>query len=141
MQRFKGRVVSVKMQGSAVVIVEWQKKHKLYGKSFKQSKKYLVDDQLGVKLGDIVEFIKVAPISKRKHWRISKVVGRDMIAIETEVMKEVATEAIEQVMPEKEEVATEVEAIDEEKVEEVKVKAKAKPKAKVAKPKVVKESK
>lgn len=96
----RGRVVSVKMQKTAVVLVETRKRHPLYGKSYVYSNKYLVDDPIGVGLGDIVEFEKCKPISKRKHWRIVRVVGRDIEAIEKEVMKEVAEQAIEEVMPE-----------------------------------------
>lgn len=92
-------MVSNKMMKTAVVVVESTKTHPMYGKSFVHTKKYLVDDPENVKVGDIVEFIKVAPVSKNKHWRITKVVGKDLIAVETEVMKEVAKEAIEEVMP------------------------------------------
>lgn len=88
---------------TASVVVESTKTHPLYGKSFVHTKKYLVDDPFEVKVGDIVEFIKVAPISKNKHWRITNVVGKDIVAVETEIMKEVAKEAIEEVLPVEEE--------------------------------------
>ncbi len=91
--------MSNKAMKTATVLVSGHKTHPMYGKSFLRTSKFLVDDQIGVKIGDIVEFIKVAPISKRKHWRISQVVGRDILAVETEMMKEVAKEAIEEVMP------------------------------------------
>lgn len=100
MKLMKGRVVSTKMTNTAVVLVEGRKTNRMYGKSFVYSNKYLVDDSLGVKLGDVVEFVKCAPISKRKHWKITRVVGRDIVAVETEIMKEVAEEAIEEVLPE-----------------------------------------
>lgn len=94
-----GRVVSNKAMKTATVLVQTHKRHPLYGKSYVYSKKYLVDDPFKVAIGDIVEFVKVAPISKRKHWRITKVTGKDIVAVETEVMKETAQEAIEEVMP------------------------------------------
>lgn len=136
MKLMKGRVVSNKMTKTAVVLVEGKKINRMYGKSYVYSNKYLVDDSFGVKIGDVVEFEKCAPISKRKHWRIVKVLGRDIVAVETEIMKEVASEAIEEVMPEVEEVGESVkeEALsvkDEAPVEaEIKVEAK---KAKVKK--------
>lgn len=87
-----GRVVSNKMQKSAVVLVETVKKHPLYGKTFKRSKKYLVDDLLNVKPGDIVEIIKVRPISKRKHWKLNKVLGSSIKEIAGEELKKKAEE-------------------------------------------------
>lgn len=106
MKLMKGRVVSDKMTQTAVVLVEGTKTNRMYRKSYVSSHKYLVDDSIGAKIGDVVEFEKCAPISKRKHWRIVKVVGRDMVAVETEIMKEVALEAIEEVMPEEAEQLT-----------------------------------
>lgn len=95
-----GRVVSNKMTKSAVVLVESKKKHPLYGKIFSRTKKYIADDPVTVKLGDIVELIKIKPISKNKHWRISRVLGKDIVALGTEELKKEAKEAIEKVLPE-----------------------------------------
>lgn len=113
-----GRVVANKAVKTVTVLVESRKTHPLYGKSFLRTKKYLVDDQVGVKVGDIVEFLKTRPISKRKHWRITKTLGQDIVAVQTEIMKEVAEEAIEEVLP-----------VEEEKVEAETVKP---PKASLA---------
>ena len=102
----KGRVVSVKTKNTAVVLVEGTKTHPLYKKSFLRSKRYLVDDQVGVKLGDLVEINKIKPVSKLKHWRIEKVVGRDIEKIVEEELKEKAAEIVAEVMPEKSEQET-----------------------------------
>lgn len=118
-----GRVVSVKMQHTAVVIVESKKTHPIYRKSFAHSKKYLVDDPFEVTLGDVVIFEKIAPISKRKHWKITKVLGKDIVSLEQAELLEEAQEAIAEVMPEeKEEVEAEVQVEAEEKVEKKPVK-------------------
>lgn len=95
----KGRVVSNKMTKTATVLVTGIKTHPLYKKSFKRSKKYLAQDDIGVELGDLVEIVQVKPISKRKHWKITKVVGREYEVVEREQLKEAAAEAIEEVMP------------------------------------------
>ncbi len=95
-----GRVVSVKMTKTAIVLVESKKTHPLYGKSYKWTKRYLVDDQIGVVLGDIVIFEKIRPVSKHKHWQISKVLGKDIISLEQAELQEEAAEAIAEVMPE-----------------------------------------
>lgn len=98
-----GRVVSTKMQKTAVVLVERVVMHPLYKKTFSRTKKYLVDDPIGVKEGDVVEIVKVRPISKNKHWKIAKVVGKNLAEIVEEEQKEAAAEVIAEVMPEEEE--------------------------------------
>jgi len=105
-----GRVVSIKMQKTAVVLIERTAMDPLYKKTFKRSKKYLVDDPIGVKDGDMVEIIKVSPVSKNKHWRITKVVGKNLAEIAEEKLKAQAEEIISEVMPEeKEEIKSESE--------------------------------
>jgi len=95
-----GRVISVKLQKTATVLVERIATHPLYKKTFTRTKKYLVDDLVGVKTGDIVEIIQCKPISKNKHWRVVKVLGRSLAEIAEEQMKEKAQEVIAEVMPE-----------------------------------------
>lgn len=102
-----GRVVSTKMAKTATVLVERRKTHPLYRKSFMRSKKYLADDSLGVSLGDVVVIAKVRPISKRKHWRVEKVLGKDVVALGTKKLQEGAAEAIAEVLPEEKEEETE----------------------------------
>ena len=96
-----GRVTSTKMQKTAVVLIERVAMHPLYKKTFKRSKKYLVDDPIGVKDGDLVEIIKVSPVSKNKHWRVAQVVGKNLAEIAEEKLKAQAEEIIAEVMPEK----------------------------------------
>lgn len=116
-QIFKGRVVSTKTKQTATVLLESRKTHPLYKKSYVQSKKYLVHDDLEVKMGDLVEIVKCKPISKNKHFKIVKVVGRDIEAIVTEKIKEDVKRAIEEVLPtEKEEAIIKEQIPEEEKV-------------------------
>ncbi|OGE30877.1 30S ribosomal protein S17 [Candidatus Daviesbacteria bacterium RIFCSPHIGHO2_01_FULL_44_29] len=95
----KGRVVSVKMTNTAVVLVETSKRHPLYNKTYLRSSKYLAHDLLNVAEGDIVEIEKIRPISKRKHWQVVKVLGKDVVALGEAVLEKHAQEAIEEVMP------------------------------------------
>lgn len=97
-----GRVISTKLKNTATILVERLAKHPLYKKTYLQSKKYLVEDQIGVKIGDIVDFIKCKPISKNKHWKITKVSGRSMAEIAKAELKEEAESIISEVMPEEE---------------------------------------
>lgn len=98
-----GRVVSNKSKNTAVVLVERKVVHKLYKKVFIRSKKYLVDDQMEVRIGDIVNIEKCRPISRMKHWNITKVLGQNLAEIVEAEQKTKAEEAIAQVMPEEKE--------------------------------------
>lgn len=122
----KGRVVSNKMQKSAVVLVETKKRHALYGKIFNRSRRFLVDDPLGVTEGDVVEIIKIKPISKNKHFQIKKILGKDFVALGEEALKIEAKEAIEEVLPAETERKEESEKVagdsGQEKTEEKNVK-------------------
>lgn len=126
-----GRVVSTKTKNTATILVERTAKDPLYKKTYKQSKKYLVDDQIGVKLGDIVDITACKPISKRKSFRINKVLGKNFAEIAEEHLKEKAEQAIAEVMPEeKEEVKTEEPADTKEKTAVENSKKKVSPKKK-----------
>lgn len=98
-----GRVVSTKMQKTAVVLIERQSRHPLYKKAFLRTKKYLVADPAGVKEGDLVEIVKIAPLSKRKHFKIVQVLGKSLEEITEAKLKEQAKGVIEEVMPEEKE--------------------------------------
>nr|1I94_Q Chain Q, 30S RIBOSOMAL PROTEIN S17 [Thermus thermophilus]1I95_Q Chain Q, 30S RIBOSOMAL PROTEIN S17 [Thermus thermophilus]1I96_Q Chain Q, 30S RIBOSOMAL PROTEIN S17 [Thermus thermophilus]1I97_Q Chain Q, 30S RIBOSOMAL PROTEIN S17 [Thermus thermophilus] len=70
-----GVVVSDKMQKTVTVLVERQFPHPLYGKVIKRSKKYLAHDpEERYKVGDVVEIIEARPISKRKRFRVLRLV-------------------------------------------------------------------
>lgn len=94
-----GRVVSTKLKNTATILVERVAKHPLYKKTFTRSKKYLVDDPIGVKEGDVVDIVKTRPISKMKHWRIVKVVGKSLEEITKEKLKAAAEQIVSEVMP------------------------------------------
>lgn len=98
-----GRVVSAKLKNTVTVLVERVAMHPLYKKTYIQSKRYLVDDSIGVRVGDIVDMQKCRPVSKNKHWKITKVLGKSLTEIAEEQMKEKAEEVIAEVMPEEKE--------------------------------------
>lgn len=67
----QGVVVSDKMQKTVVVQVDRRIKHPLYKKTIQKSKKYAAHDEEGrFKVGDKVEIIESAPISKSKCWTV-----------------------------------------------------------------------
>lgn len=98
-EKIRGRIVSDKLTKTVTVLVQRQKMHPIYKKAFKVSKKYLAHDMVGAKMGDIVDIVKIRPVSKNKHWKILSVVGKDIEAVAGEELKRKADEAIAQVMP------------------------------------------
>lgn len=99
-----GRVVSTKTEKTVTVLVERVAKHPLYKKTFIRTKKYLVDTQEPIKDGDMVEIVNVKPISKNKHWKVVKVVGKSLAEITAGKLKAEAEKTIAEVMPEEKEV-------------------------------------
>ncbi|MDZ5713718.1 30S ribosomal protein S17 [Jeotgalibacillus haloalkalitolerans] len=77
---YTGRVVSDKMDKTITVLVETQKKHSLYGKRVKYSKKYKAhDEQNQAKVGDIVRIMETRPLSATKRFRLVEVVEEAVI--------------------------------------------------------------
>jgi len=75
-----GRVVSDKMDKTVVVLVETYKKHPLYGKRVKYSKKFKAHDENNTaKVGDIVEIMETRPLSKDKRFRLVRIVEEAVI--------------------------------------------------------------
>jgi small subunit ribosomal protein S17 len=71
-----GKVVSDKMNKTAVVLFERKVKHPKYGKYIKKSTKFKIHDEDNkCKIGDIVTITEVRPISKEKSWKLVEVLG------------------------------------------------------------------
>ena len=71
-----GKVVSDKMNKTAVVLFERKVKHPKYGKYIKKSTKFKIhDEENKCKIGDIVTITEVRPISKDKSWKLVEVLG------------------------------------------------------------------
>jgi len=72
---FVGTVVSDKMDKSITVLVETHKRHPLYKKRVKYSKKYIAHDEKNeAKIGDIVRIMETRPLSKRKYFRLVEII-------------------------------------------------------------------
>ena len=75
-----GKVVSDKMDKTIVVLVETYKKHPLYGKRVKYSKKFKAHDENNqAKIGDKVSIMETRPLSKDKRYRLVKVLEEAVI--------------------------------------------------------------
>ena len=76
-----GRVVSDKMEKSAVVMVERKVRHPLYGKYMRRSTKLSIHDENNeCRAGDTVSIVECRPISKNKSWRLVEVLERPEIS-------------------------------------------------------------
>jgi small subunit ribosomal protein S17 len=70
-----GKVVSDKMDKTIVVVVETYKKHNLYHKRIKHTKKFKAHDENNqAKIGDTVKIMETRPLSKDKRWRLVEVI-------------------------------------------------------------------
>ncbi|WP_210367493.1 30S ribosomal protein S17 [Bacillus sp. REN3] len=77
---YTGRVVSDKMDKTVTVLVETYKKHPLYGKRVKYSKKFKAhDEQNEAKIGDVVRIMETRPQSATKRFRLVEVVEKAVI--------------------------------------------------------------
>lgn len=66
---FIGKVVSTKMQKTAVVKVERKFRHPFYRKIIVRHKKYKAhNEKIDLKEGDMVKIRESRPISKEKHF-------------------------------------------------------------------------
>jgi small subunit ribosomal protein S17 len=72
-----GRVVSTKMQKTIAVEIERLIRHDPYGKYIRRTTKLLAHDENGEsKEGDTVQIGPCRPLSRRKSWKLLKVVER-----------------------------------------------------------------
>lgn len=90
-RRLNGEVIGAKMQKTVTVKVDRSYRHPLYQKVVRRSKTYLVHDELGCNLGDMVRIVESRPISKRKHYVVEEITRRvtqeemDILESETEI--------------------------------------------------------
>ena len=76
-RRAVGLVVSAKMQKTIRVQVDRLVRHPRYKKYIRRSTVYFAHDERGeAGLGDTVEIMETRPLSKRKRWRLVRVVGK-----------------------------------------------------------------
>lgn len=73
----EGKVVSNKMDKTAVVVVTRRVKHPLIGKVITKTSKYKIHDENNdCGIGDTVLISECRPISKDKSWTLNSIVER-----------------------------------------------------------------
>lgn len=77
---YRGTVVSDAMDKTVVVEVTTSKRHPIYGKRVKYSKKFKAhDEQNDAKVGDIVDIMETRPLSATKYFRLVKIVQKAVV--------------------------------------------------------------
>jgi len=72
-----GTVVSDKMDKTVVVAVETLKRHPLYKKTVRRTKKFKAHDEHNeCRIGDRVRIMETRPLSKEKRWRVVEILAR-----------------------------------------------------------------
>ena len=75
-----GRVVSNTNDKTITVLVETYRKHPLYKKRVKYSKKYAAQDEKNIaKVGDTVRIAATRPLSKTKRYELVEVVKEAVV--------------------------------------------------------------
>ena len=111
-----GTVVSNKMDKTIVVSVESLKKHRLYKRTYKQTKHfYAHDDENTCQVGDVVRIEETRPLSKMKRWRLVEILkpGSGIVPVE-EVLAEADPDLTSTTSDEAEEEAGEAEEEESE---------------------------
>ena len=72
-KRLRGHVVSDKMQKTVMVEVVTTKRHPRYKKVLHTSKNHMAHDEQSCREGDLVEIEECRPISRRKHWKVVRI--------------------------------------------------------------------
>lgn len=75
-----GIVISNKMQKTIVVKIENKYPHPIYSKTMVKTQKYLAHDELDkCNIGDKVLVQECRPLSKRKRWKLVKIVSKSSL--------------------------------------------------------------
>src|SRR5712691_12914540 len=73
----EGVVISNKMDKTIVVAVVSLKRHRIYKRTYKQTKHfYAHDEENSCQIGDRVRIEETRPLSKLKRWRLLEIVKR-----------------------------------------------------------------
>jgi small subunit ribosomal protein S17 len=75
-----GIVISNKMEKTIVVKIENRYSHSIYSKTLIKTKKYLAHDKLEeCNIGDQVLIEECRPLSKRKRWKLIKIISKSSL--------------------------------------------------------------
>lgn len=73
----EGRVVSDKMDKTAVLIIEEKISDRIYKKAVKRTTKFKFhDEENKCGIGDLVRIMETRPLSKDKNWRLESIIEK-----------------------------------------------------------------
>jgi len=76
-----GTVVGNKMDKTVIVRIDRHKRHRLYGKTIHETRRYKAHDEKNeCRLGDIVRIAETRPLSREKRWRVVEIVVKGDVA-------------------------------------------------------------
>ena len=79
----QGKVVSTKMHKTIIVATQRRKSHPIYKKSYLVTTRFQAhDEESKASLGDMVEISETRPISKNKHFKLSKILSKAIVKTE-----------------------------------------------------------
>jgi small subunit ribosomal protein S17 len=74
------------MRQTVTVLVERQLRHPVYKKIIRRRKTFLAHDEYEkCKVGDVVRIVETRPISRRKRWRVTEILGLSTAELESEI--------------------------------------------------------
>ena len=77
---YRGTVVSDKPEKTIIVEINTSRRHPLYGKRIKYTKRFAAHDENNeAKQGDIVEIMETRPLSATKRFRLVRIVEKAVI--------------------------------------------------------------
>jgi small subunit ribosomal protein S17 len=109
-----GRVVSNKMDKTAVVAVETRRHHSIYKKTVRRITRYKAHDEMNeCQPGDTVRLEETRPLSKEKRWRVAEIILKaeqlEVRPVELETQPDETTVRSEEAVVEPEEAVAEPE--------------------------------
>ncbi len=76
-----GKVVSISMDKTIVVSVEWRQPHRIYKKNVRKWSRFKAHDETNqCSLGDVVRIIETRPLSKTKNWKVQEIIQKGDLA-------------------------------------------------------------
>jgi small subunit ribosomal protein S17 len=69
----QGTVVSAKMNKTVIISVELPKRHPIYGKEIKNTRRFKAHTEDQIKEGSIVTIEECRPVSKEVTWKVIEV--------------------------------------------------------------------
>jgi small subunit ribosomal protein S17 len=87
-RRIVGVVKSNKMTKTVVVEIGRTFRHPLYRKVVHSSKRVKAHDEIGCEIGDEVQIVESAPISRDKRWVVEKIVKRHQAGAAEELVEQ-----------------------------------------------------